>query len=125
MADDRMWNKETTKTRACEILDLDQFLADRREALAEWVKKVREMVLEEIETGKITAANWPEMESELAETVAHMNREPFLPNALTLESLIFADQLASRQKTRIPNWNTFYAERVELERRINEREEGQ
>jgi hypothetical protein len=121
MAGDPACDSETMKARACEIIALDRFLPDRRQAIAERLENFCQTVLREIDAGKITAANWPEVEAELTQFVAHINREPLLPSPQVLECLVFADRLASRQGTHIPNWNSFYAEQAESDRRIQKR----
>lgn len=50
--------------------------------------------------------------------------EPTAQELQQLDMLGFADQLANRQATRTPNWQSFYAGRAELEQRIRDRDDG-
>ena len=43
------------------------------------------------------------------------------PSAAVMEWLAFVQRLMQRQGTRMPDWSAFYAERVELDRKIREK----
>jgi hypothetical protein len=80
-------------------------------------------VLARIQSGTFTAADWTETEAKFRRLVSAFTDplEPCLRSPVQLEWIAFVEQLRQRQGTHMPDWSAFYAERDELDRKIQER----
>jgi hypothetical protein len=101
---------------------------DARQDDRAWLKAMADAyckaILARTQAGALTAEEWSELalEIDLVQSVRGKGRalHRYL-SALHFEWADFANQLATRQGTHIPDWKAFYAARNEMEERIRRR----
>ena len=123
MTDDPPPDWETIDRRFIQLLDDIQqrwVLPQDRTKCKAMIRSFRTGIMSCARSGKFTQQEWRWIESDLSSLVKNLG----FSNSASLEFASFVEMLKNRQGTYIPDWNTFYAERAELERRLDERADG-
>jgi hypothetical protein len=123
MTDDLPPDWETIDRRFIQLLEeIQQRWArpqDRTECEA-MIRSFRTGIMSRIRSGKLTQQEWRWIESDLSSLVGNLG----FSNPESLELASFVDKLKNRQGTQSLDWQTFYAQRADLERRLDKRKVG-
>jgi hypothetical protein len=136
MADGSSFDREPIDKRLREIIAesrLDARPPRAQAALEGYIEIVCDAFLMGVRSGRLTSRTWPALEAGLRACVRTYDIGLLIPTeARHIEHLLWPEhewlawieELSQRQGTHMPDWSAFYAERAELDRKIEERDDG-